>query len=107
MSDWAKYLYESIYVVWIELLCYSLIKYMPVSPKLMQYAKQTVQFVRKQLKHIWESEQVYKCLFEACGKCKLPDEARSIYEDMKSNKIEVDKVTMGAFFHALTTASDF
>ena len=39
MSDWAKYLYESIYVVWIELLCYSLIKYMPVSPKLMQYAK--------------------------------------------------------------------
>lgn len=39
MNDWSKYLNESIYVVWVELLSYSLTKYLASSPKLIQYAK--------------------------------------------------------------------
>jgi len=63
--------------------------------------------VRKKLSNLREYEQIYKCLFEACGKCKLPDEAWALYKDMQSSKgkVEVDKLTMGAFFHAITTNS--
>jgi hypothetical protein len=55
-NEWAMYLTESIYVVWIELLSYSLTKYIAHSPKLIQYAKQTIQFVLKKLKSMKESE---------------------------------------------------
>ena len=41
-------------------------------------------------------------MFEACGKVKLPEEARIIFDDMKESKIEADKVTMGTYFQALT-----
>ena len=45
-------------------------------------------------------------MFEACGKCKLPEEARIMFEDMRNSKIEADKVTMGTYFQALTNNSN-
>lgn len=44
-------------------------------------------------------------MFEACGKSKLPEEARILFTDMKDSKIEADKVTMGTYFQALTLNS--
>jgi len=45
-----------------------------------------------------EGENIFRKLFEACGKVKLPEEARILYQDMDSYKIEADKVTIGTYY---------
>lgn len=106
LSDWAKYLNESIYVIWFEILCITISKYPTVSKNLMQYSRQTIHFIKKKLHHLKEGENIYRKMFEACGKVKLPEEARILFEDMRSSKIEADKVTMGTYFQALTNNSN-
>ena len=45
-------------------------------------------------------------MFEACGNCKKNNEAWTLYEDMKYNKIDADKVTLGTYFQAIISGHD-
>lgn len=45
-----------------------------------------------------EAEMIYRRLFEACGACKLGDEILELFNDMKQNKIDPDKVTFGTYY---------
>lgn len=45
-----------------------------------------------------EIQMIYRRLFEACGACKLDDEIVELFNDMKKNKIDPDKVTFGTYY---------
>jgi pentatricopeptide repeat protein len=45
-------------------------------------------------------EIIYRRLFEACGTCRLQDEILDLFNDMKKNKIDPDKVTFGTYYQA-------
>jgi len=47
-----------------------------------------------------EVEIIYRRLFEACGTCKLQEEILDLFNDMKQNKIDPDKVTFGTYYQA-------
>jgi hypothetical protein len=49
-------------------------------------------------------EVIYRRLFEACGTCRLQDEIKDLYNDMKRNKIDPDKVTFGTYYQAYQVA---
>ncbi len=45
-----------------------------------------------------EVELIYRRLFEACGETKLSEEILELFNDMKKNKIDPDKVTFGTYY---------
>lgn len=45
-------------------------------------------------------EIIYRRLFEACGTCRLQDEILDLFQDMKRNKIDPDKITFGTYYQA-------
>jgi hypothetical protein len=45
-------------------------------------------------------EMIYRRLFEVCGTCKLQDEILELFNDMKTNKIDPDKVTFGTYYQS-------
>jgi len=83
-SKWAKFLFESIYVLWFFVMAVTLPKYESRAPEIIRYSKTVLEFMKKKLKIVKEIEFVYKKLFEACMKCKLHDEAGKLRDEMKS-----------------------
>ena len=47
-----------------------------------------------------EVELIYRRLFESCGSCKLQEEILELFNDMKKNKIELDKITFGTYYQS-------
>ena len=83
-SKWARFLLESVYVLWFYVMSVSLPKYDAEASKIFKFSQSVLTFVKLRLKSLKEIEFVYKKLFEACMKCKLHEEASLLKDEMKS-----------------------
>jgi pentatricopeptide repeat protein len=45
-----------------------------------------------------DTESFFRKLFEACGACKLSEDARGLFEELKELKIDPDKETFAVYF---------
>jgi len=99
-SEWARYLNEIIYVLWYQIFCTTLPMYSLHAKDLMYFAKKLLEHIQKKLKPIREIEIIYRRLFESCGTCKLQNEILELFNEMKKNKIDPDKVTFGTYYQS-------
>lgn len=74
--------------------------YQSHAKELVFFAKRLLTHLQKKLHPMRDIEIVYRRLFEACGTCRLKDEILDLFNDMKNNRIEPDKVTFGTYYQA-------
>ena len=53
-----------------------------------------------------ETEMMFRRLFQACGNCGLSDQIKDLYAELQKLKLDVDKVTMSAYYEALMQCKD-
>jgi pentatricopeptide repeat protein len=99
-SEWARYLSEIVYVLWFQIFCTTLPMYSNHSKELIYFAKKLLDCINRKLSPMREVEQIYRRLFESCGTCRLQDEILELFNDMKRNKIEPDKITFCTYYQA-------
>ena len=99
-SEWARYLAEILYILWFQIFSTALPMYQTHSKKLVLFCKKLLAHLGKKLQPMRDIEIIYRRLFEACGTCRLQDEIVELYNDMKKNKIDPDKVTFGTYYQA-------
>lgn len=97
-SEWARYLNEIVYVLWFQIFCTSLPMYQNYAKELTYFAKKLLEHNHRKLSPLREVEMIYRRLFEVCGTCRLSDEIQELYNEMKKNKIDPDKVTFGTYY---------
>lgn len=103
-AEWARYLAEIVYILWFQLFTTTLPMYGAHSRELVRFCQRLLAHVTRKLYPMRDIEVVYRRLFEACGTCRLPEEIRDIFQDMKRNKIDPDKVTFGTYYQAYQVA---
>ena len=99
-SEWARYLAEIIYILWFQIFCTTLPMYPNHARELVTFAKKMIAYLARKLHPMRDVEIIYRRLFEACGTCRLQDEILDLFQDMKRNKIDPDKVTFGTYYQA-------
>lgn len=99
-SEWARYLAEIIYILWFQIFCTTLPMYPQHARELVSFAKRLLSYLNRKLHPMKDIEIIYRRLFEACGTCRLQDEILDLFQDMKRNKIDPDKVTFGTYYQA-------
>jgi hypothetical protein len=98
-EDWASYLAEVVYILWFQIFSTTMPMYMNYAKDLVGFCRSLLLHVRgKKLKKMRDAEIVYRRLFEACGICRLKDEIQELWEDMRKNRIEPDKITFGTYY---------
>ena len=103
-AEWARYLAEIVYILWFQIFTTTLPMYGPHSRDLVVFCQRLLAHVTRKLHPMRDIEVVYRRLFEACGTCRLQEEIKEIYADMKRNKIDPDKVTFGTYYQAYQVA---
>ena len=99
-SDWARYLSETIYLLWFHIFATSLPLYQSHAKDLIFFAKRLLEHVVKKLSPLRDIELIYRRLFEACGRCRLQPELQELFQEMKRGKVEPDKVTFGTYYQS-------
>lgn len=74
--------------------------YSNYSKELIYFAKKLLDCINRKLSPMREVEQIYRRLFESCGTCRLQEEILELFNDMKRNKIEPDKITFCTYYQA-------
>lgn len=74
--------------------------YPAYSKELVIFCKRLLSHLNKKLHPMRDIEIIYRRMFEACGTCRLPEEILELFNDMKKNKIDPDKVTFGTYYQA-------
>jgi hypothetical protein len=104
-EDWASYLAEVVYILWFQIFTTTLPMYHSHAKDLLSFCRSLLTHLRsKKLKKMRDAEIVYRRLFEACGTCLLKDEIQELWDDMRRNKIEPDKITFGTYYQAFQIA---
>jgi hypothetical protein len=65
--DWARYLCESIYCLWFQVLCGVIKSYAKYSGELIKFSRNLLKAIQPKLAPMRETEIIYRRLFEACG----------------------------------------
>ena len=106
-ADWARYLCETVYVLWYCCFTAAMPSYGPqFHYELMSFARKLFsEKISRKLKPMTHSELIYRKLFEACGHCRLKEDLVELFREMKKAKIEPDKVTFGTFYHSVSLAN--
>lgn len=99
-AEWARYLAEIIYILWFQIFTTTLPMYPNHAKELVNFCKRLLANINKKLHPMRDIEIIYRRLFEACGTCRLPEEILDLFNDMKHNKIDPDKVTFGTYYQA-------
>ena len=99
-TEWARYLAEIVYILWYQIFTTTLPMYQSHAKDLVLFSKRLLSHVARKLHPMRDIEVIYRRLFEACGTCRLPDEILDLFNDMKRNKIDPDKVTFGTYYQA-------
>lgn len=100
-SEWARYMLESLYLLWFQSFCATLPIYSGHSQGLIDFARKLLNHITAKLKPMRELETIYRRLFQACGNCKQINELIELNRDLQKNKIQPDKVTSGTYHQAL------
>lgn len=61
--DWARYMCESIYCLWIQVLCAVIPSYKEHAAEIIQFARKLLQAVMHKLAPLRETEMMYRRLF--------------------------------------------
>ena len=99
-SEWARYLAEILYILWFQIFSTTLPMYPNHSKDLVAFCKKMLSYVNRKLHPMRDIEIIYRRLFETCGTCRLQDEILDLFNDMKKNKIDPDKVTFGTYYQS-------
>lgn len=100
--DWARYMAEVIYCMWFHVFASTLPMYMEHAGEMIFFARQLLKYITMKLQPMQEIEIIYRRMFEACGSCKLQDQVRLLYSEMKSIRhIDPDKITFGTYYQSL------
>ena len=100
-NEWARYLLEVLYLLWFQIFCSTLPLYGSHAPKLIDFARKLLSYVRSKTKPMRDIEYIYRRLFQCCGACKQISELREINKEMLRANIQADKVTSGTYYQAL------
>lgn len=69
-NEYARYMLETIYLLWFQIFCTALPIYGGHAPALIDFARRLLSQLRSKLKPMRDIEIMYRRLFEACGSCK-------------------------------------
>lgn len=69
-NEYARYMLETIYLLWFQIFCTALPIYGGHAPQLIDFARRLLSQLRSKLKPMRDIEIMYRRLFEACGSCK-------------------------------------
>ena len=98
-ADWARYMAEVIYCMWFHIFASTLPLYMQHASELIFFARNLLKYITVKLQPMQEIEIIYRRMFEACGSCRLQDQVRMLYSEMKSIRhIDPDKITFGTYY---------
>lgn len=106
-ADWAKYMCESVYCLWIQVLCGVIPNYKQHAAELIMFSRKLMQQIQQKLHPMQETEILYRRLFSACGECGLHDQIKELYQELQSvKKLDVDKVTYSTYYASLMKCKD-
>lgn len=100
--DWARYMCESVYCLWIQVLCGVIPNYKQHAAELISFTRKLLAAVQHKLNPMRETEIMYRRLFEACGNCGLSDQIKEMYSELQTQKnLEMDKITYSTYYESL------
>jgi len=97
-NEWARYMIETIYLLWYQVFCTTLPIYSSHSPHLIDFGRRLLNYTKSKLKPMRDIELIYRWLFDACGTCKQINELREMYKEMTKYNVIPDKVTSGVYY---------
>lgn len=73
-TDWAKYLAELVYCIWLQTFCLVIPTYdQQYRAELIKFARKMFTNVQKRLEPMREAEMMYRKLFETCANVNMAD----------------------------------
>lgn len=105
-QEWARYLAETIYLMWFQVFATALPMYNQSAKELVQFSRQLLEHITKKLKPFKNIEIIYRKMIEAAGTCSLKEEIEGLFAELKEvHKVDPDKITFGTYYHSFSMAS--
>lgn len=108
--DWARYLAEVVYCLWIHTLCCVIERrrYSEWAGELISFTKKLLYAIHQKLSPpLRETELVYRRLFSICGQYGFTEHLKELYNQLNTHKnTDVNKVTLSAYNEALVTCKE-
>jgi hypothetical protein len=86
-GEWARYQLEVLYLLWFQIFCSQTPLYGSHAPKLIDFARKLLAYVRSKVKPMRDIEFIYRRLFGCCGHTKQINELRELNKEMVRNNV--------------------
>ena len=80
--EWARYMCESVYCLWVQVMCGVIQHYREFQPELVNFARRLLSYVSAKLQPMRETEILYRRMFEACGKAGLSQHLKELFAEL-------------------------